>query len=97
MDRHDQLDQAAVIKAEQWDGRVCDKGGKDVVLVIGYDGGPDDLKLIVNDPRQYQVGADPYADAGAQKLDVNGEYEIGYKDFVQQMKWTGTINWIKPQ
>ncbi|HVM84732.1 MAG TPA: hypothetical protein VMW18_12650 [Candidatus Binatia bacterium] len=74
-----------------------DKGGKDVVLVIGYDGGPDDLKLIVNDPRQYQVGADPYADAGAQKLDVNGEYEIGYKDFVQQMKWTGTINWIKPQ
>jgi hypothetical protein len=30
-------------------------------------------------------------------MDVNGQYEIGYNDFVQQMKWTGTIDWIKPQ
>jgi hypothetical protein len=75
----------------------ADKGGNAVVLVIGYDGGPDDLKLIVNDPRTYQVGADPYVDAGAQKLDVNGEYEISYQDLVQQMKWTGTIDWIKPE
>jgi hypothetical protein len=74
-----------------------DKGGKNVVLVVGYDGSPDSLKLIVNDPRQYQVGADPYVDAGAQKLDVNGQYEIGYADFVQQMKWTATIDWIKPE
>jgi hypothetical protein len=74
-----------------------DKGGKAVVLVIGYDGSADSLRLIVNDPRQYQVGADPYADAGAQKLDVNGEYSIGYTDFLQQMKWTGTIDWIKPE
>jgi len=75
----------------------ADKGGDAVVLVVGYEGGPDDLKLIVNDPRSYAVGADPYQDAGAQKLDVNGQYSIGYKDFVQQMKWTGTIDWIKPQ
>ncbi|HVO02999.1 MAG TPA: hypothetical protein VMT54_12400 [Candidatus Cybelea sp.] len=74
-----------------------DKGGKAVVLVIGYEGADSDLKLIVNDPRVYQVGADPYADAGAEKLDVNGEYKIGYKDFVQQMKWTETIDWIKPE
>jgi len=74
-----------------------DKGGDAVVLVVGYDGGPDDLKLIVNDPRVYQVGADPYVDAGAQKLDVNGQYSINYKDLVQQMKWTGTIDWIKPE
>jgi hypothetical protein len=74
-----------------------DKGGKAVVLVIGYDGDLANLKLIVNDPRVYQVGSDPYADAGAQKLDVNGEYAIGYRDFVQQMKWTGTIDWIKPE
>jgi len=74
-----------------------DKGGKDVVLVIGYEGTPTDLRLIVNDPRPYQVGANPYADVGAQQLDVNGEYSIGYNDFVQQMKWTGTIDWIKPQ
>ncbi len=47
--------------------------------------------------RPYQVGANPYADVGAQQLDVNGEYSIGYNDFVQQMKWTGTIDWIKPQ
>ena len=74
-----------------------DKGGNAVVLVVGYDGSPDNLKLIVNDPRTYSVGADPYVDAGAQKMDVNGQYEIGYNDFVQQMKWTGTIDWIKPQ
>jgi hypothetical protein len=74
-----------------------DKGGKDVVLVIGYEGTPSDLRLIVNDPRPYQVGANPYTDVGAQQLDVNGEYSIGYNDFVQQMKWTGTIDWIKPQ
>jgi hypothetical protein len=75
----------------------ADKGGNAVVLVVGYDGSPDNLKLIVNDPRTYSVGADPYVDAGAQKMDVNGQYEIGYNDFVQQMKWTGTIDWIKPQ
>ncbi len=74
-----------------------DKGGKDVVLVIGYEGTPTDLRLIVNDPRPYQVGSNPYTDVGAQQLDVNGEYSIGYNDFVQQMKWTGTIDWIKPQ
>jgi len=75
----------------------ADKGGNAVVLVVGYQGSPDDLKLIVNDPRGYSVGADPYVDAGAQKLDENGQYAISYKDFVQQMKWTGTIDWIKPQ
>ena len=74
-----------------------DKGGKDVVLVIGYEGTPDNLRLIVNDPRAYPMGANPYTDVGAQQLDVNGEYSIGYNDFVQQMKWTGTIDWIKPQ
>jgi hypothetical protein len=74
-----------------------DKGAAGVVLVIGYEGAPSDLKLIVNDPRIYQVGSDPYTDVGAQKLDVNGQYEIGYNDFVQQMKWTGTIDWIKPE
>lgn len=74
-----------------------DKGGKDVVLVVGYEGGPDDLKLIVNDPHPYQVGSNPYTDVGAQQRDVNGQYEIGYNDFVQQMKWSGTIDWIKPQ
>ena len=41
--------------------------------------------------------ANPYTDVGAQQRDVNGEYSIGYNDFVQQMKWTGTIDWIKPQ
>jgi hypothetical protein len=76
---------------------ASDKGGKNVVLVVGYEGDPSNLKLIVNDPRKYDVGADPYADAGAQKTDVNGQYEIGYNDFVQQMKWTATIDWIKPQ
>jgi hypothetical protein len=75
----------------------ADKGGNAVVLVVGYDGSADNLKLIVNDPRTYSVGADPYVDAGAQKLDENGQYAIGYNDFVQQMKWTGTIDWIKPQ
>jgi len=74
-----------------------DKGGKDVVLVIGYEGSPSDLRLIVNDPRSYPMGANPYTDVGAQQLDVNGSYSIGYNDFVQQMKWTGTIDWIKPQ
>jgi len=78
-------------------GGADDKGGKDVVLVVGYDGSPSDLKLIVNDPRPYQVGSNPYTDVGAQQLDVNGQYEIGYNDFVQQMKWSGTIDWIKPQ
>jgi hypothetical protein len=43
------------------------------------------------------MGANPYTDVGAQQRDVNGEYSIGYNDFVQQMKWTGTIDWIKPQ
>ena len=74
-----------------------DKGGKDVVLVVGYEGAPSDLKLIVNDPRPYQVGSNPYTDVGAEQRDVNGQYAIGYNDFVQQMKWTGTIDWIKPQ
>jgi hypothetical protein len=74
-----------------------DTGGKDVVLVVGYEGSPSNLRLIVNDPRPYQVGANPYTDVGAQQLDVNGQYSVGYNDFVQQMKWTGTISWIKPQ
>jgi hypothetical protein len=76
---------------------AADKNTRGVVLVVGYEGDPTNLKLIVNDPRKYEVGADPYTDAGAQKLDENGQYEIGYNDFVQQMKWTETIDWIKPQ
>jgi hypothetical protein len=85
----------AIVQPPRMD--ASDKGARSVVLVVGYDGSPSNLKLIVNDPRKYAVGADPYADAGAQKLDVNGQYEIGYTDFVQQMKWTATIDWIKPQ
>ncbi len=74
----------------------ADKDTKQVALIVGFVGGPDDLKIIVNDPKLYDFGYDPYTDAGGAKRDVNGQYLIGYADFIQQMKWTATIYRVKP-
>ena len=74
----------------------ADKDTKQVVLIVGYEGDANNLKIVVNDPKLYTYGADPYIDANAQKRDVNGQYLIGYTDFIQQMKWTATIYRIKP-
>lgn len=72
-----------------------DKDTKEVALIVGYQGTADDLQIIVNDPRSYSVGADPYVDAGGKVIDV-GQYQINYKDFVKEMRWTVSIYRIKP-
>ena len=74
----------------------ADKDTKQVALIVGYEGDAGNLRIIVNDPKLYEFGYDPYTDASGRKRDVNGQYLIGYNDFIQQMKWTATIYRIKP-
>jgi hypothetical protein len=72
-----------------------DKDTKEVALIVGYQGTADNLQLIVNDPRAYSVGSDPYVDAGGKVLDT-GQYLINYSDFVKEMRWTVSLYRIKP-
>lgn len=73
-----------------------DKDTKEVALIVGYQGTADDLQIIVNDPRPYDVGANPYIDAGGKQLDT-GQFQIGYKDFLKEMRWTISLYRIKPE
>ena len=73
----------------------ADKDPKEVALIVGYQGSADDLQIIVNDPRAYDVGANPYIDAGGKQLDT-GQYQIAYKDFLKEMRWTVSLYRIKP-
>lgn len=73
-----------------------EKDTKQVALIVGYKGSADDLQVIVNTPEAYEVGADPYIDAGATALDT-GQYQIGYKEFIKEMRWTSTIYRLKPE
>ncbi|HVJ43683.1 MAG TPA: hypothetical protein VM639_19430 [Dongiaceae bacterium] len=74
----------------------ADKDTKEVALIVGYQGTADGLQVIVNDPRSYAVGANPYIDAGGKQLDT-GQYQLPYQDFLKEMRWTVSIYRIKPQ
>lgn len=73
-----------------------DKDKQQVALIVGYEGDASSLQIVVNDPRAYEFGADPYIDIGAQMLET-GQYLISYDSFVRDMRWTETIHHIKPQ
>lgn len=91
-----QLERPVVVAIQPPKMSDADKDTKQVALIVGYEGDAGNLRIIVNDPKLYIYGADPYIDANAQKRDVNGQYLIGYTDFIQQMKWTATIYRVKP-
>lgn len=72
------------------------KADKRAVLIVGFDGGADNLQLIVNDPRIYQPTENPYLEFGGKIRDTSGQYQIGYADFVSFLKWSATLYKIKP-
>lgn len=74
----------------------ADKDTKEVALIVGYQGTADNLQIIVNDPRAYSVGGNPYIDVGGKEID-NGQYQVSYQDFLKEMRWTVSIYRIKPQ
>lgn len=74
----------------------AEKDTKEVALIVGYQGTADNLQVIINDPRSYAVGANPYIDAGGKQLDT-GQYQLAYQDFLKEMRWTVSIYRIKPQ
>lgn len=92
-----QLERPIVVAIQPPKMSDADKDTKQVALIVGFEGDASNLKIIVNDPRIYDFGYDPYTDANGQKRDVNGQYLIGYTDFIQQMKWTATIFRVKPE
>jgi hypothetical protein len=72
-----------------------DKDTKEVALIVGYQGTADNLQIIVNDPRAYSVGGNPYIDVGGKEIDT-GQYQLNYQDFLKEMRWTVSIYRIKP-
>jgi len=73
-----------------------DTDKQQVALIIGYRGDATSLQLVVNDPRTYEFGADPYIDVGAQSLEP-WQYLISYDSFVRDLRWSATIHHIKPE
>jgi hypothetical protein len=69
---------------------------KRVVLIVGTDGGADNLQLIINDPKAFGPGGNPYLEFGGRVRDQSGQYQIGYDDFAAFLKWTATLYAIKP-
>jgi hypothetical protein len=92
-----QLERPVVVAIQPPKVNDADKDTRQVALIVGYAGDAGNLQIIVNDPKLYDFGYDPYTDAGGRKRDVNGQYLIGYNDFIQQMKWTATIFRVKPE
>ena len=72
------------------------KAEKRAVLIVGFDGGPDNLQLIINDPKIYQGTQNPYLEFGGRIRDNSGQYLIGYADFLSFLKWSATLYKIKP-
>ncbi len=75
---------------------AVDVDAEQVALIVGYQGGAGSLLLLVNDPRTYAFGADPFVDVGAQLLEP-GQYLIPYESFVRDLRWKATIHHIKPE
>ncbi len=69
---------------------------KRAVLIVGFEGGADNLQLIVNDPKIYPPTQNPYLEAGGKILDNSGQYQISYADFQSFLKWSATLWKIKP-
>jgi hypothetical protein len=72
------------------------KAEKRAVLIVGFDGGADNLQLIVNDPKIYPPTQNPYLEFGGRVRDQSGQYQIGYADFQSFLKWSATLWKIKP-
>jgi len=72
------------------------KAEKRAVLIVGFDGGPDNLQLIINDPKAYPATQNPYLEFGGKIRDNSGQYQIGYADFQSFLKWSATLWKIKP-
>ena len=72
------------------------KAEKRAVLIVGIDGGPENLQLIINDPKVYQPTQNPYLEFGGRIRDNSGQYQIGYADFLSFLKWSATLYKIKP-
>lgn len=72
------------------------KAEKRAVLIVGFDGGPDNLQLIINDPKVYPATQNPYLEFGGKVRDQSGQYQIGYADFQSFLKWSATLWKIKP-
>lgn len=72
------------------------KSEKRAVLIVGFDGGPDNLQLIINDPKVYPATQNPYLEFGGKVRDESGQYQIGYADFQSFLKWSATLWKIKP-
>lgn len=72
------------------------KTEKRAVLIVGTDGGADSLQLIINDPKVFGPGENPYLEFGGRVRDQSGQYQIGYDDFTAFLKWTATLYAIKP-
>ncbi|WP_368412622.1 hypothetical protein [Dongia sp.] len=69
---------------------------KRAVLIVGFDGNPENLQLILNDPKVYQPTQNPYLEFGGRIRDNSGQYQIGYADFLSFLKWSATLYKIKP-
>lgn len=69
---------------------------KRAVLIVGTDGTPDNLQLIINDPKVFGPAENPYLEFGGKIRDFSGQYQIGYADFSTFLKWTATLYKIKP-
>ena len=72
------------------------KAEKRAVLIVGFDGGPENLQLIINDPKVNQPTQNPYLEFGGRIRDNSGQYQIGYADFLSFLKWSATLYKIKP-
>jgi hypothetical protein len=69
---------------------------KRAVLIVGFDGTPDNLQIIVNDPKVFAPTMNPYLEFGGRTRDESGQYQIGYADFLSFLKWSATLYKIKP-
>lgn len=65
--------------------------GEHVALIVGYEDGDGEFRVLVNDPFPYGlVGFDPYVRAGG-NLVITGQYSISLKAFTQYLGYKDSI------
>ncbi len=64
-----------------------------VVLLTGYESGPNGTYLIINDPFAYPAQQNPYFQLGAASLGSN-RYRISYNNFLNGMFWHWSLSGI---